>query len=96
MVKVMFRDKEWEVRAGMTVRDAILKVGLDPQAVLPVRDDKLINEATLLRDGETVPNCLLTNVKRSDIIVAIRARECVLMRPSSERPPFALRVPGSA
>ncbi len=38
MVKIMFRDKEWEVRAGMTVRDAILKVGLDPQAVLPVRD----------------------------------------------------------
>ena len=49
MVKVMFRDKEWEVRAGMTVRDAILKVGLDPQAVLPVRDGKLINEATILR-----------------------------------------------
>ena len=49
MVKVMFRDKEWEVRAGMTVRDAILKVGLDLQAVLPVRDGKLINEATILR-----------------------------------------------
>jgi len=26
MVKVVFRDKEWELRAGMTVRDAILKV----------------------------------------------------------------------
>lgn len=57
MVKVMFRDKEWEVRAGMTVRDAILKVGLDPQAVLAVRDGAasshvrsgLINEATILR-----------------------------------------------
>lgn len=54
MVKVIFRNKEWELRAGMTVRDAILKVGLDPQAVLPVRDGKLINEATILRDGETV------------------------------------------
>jgi len=54
MVKVVFRDKEWELRAGMTVRDAILKVGLDPQAVLPVRDGKLINEATLLGEGETV------------------------------------------
>jgi len=28
MVKVTFRNKEWELRAGMTVRDAILKVGL--------------------------------------------------------------------
>ncbi len=57
MVKVMFRDKEWEVRAGMTVRDAILKVGLAPQAVLSVRDGAasshvrsgLINEVTILR-----------------------------------------------
>jgi sulfur carrier protein ThiS len=54
MVQVIFRDKEWEVRAGMTVRDAILKVGLDPLAVLPVRDGKLINEATIVRDGDTV------------------------------------------
>ena len=48
MVKVIFRDKEWELRAGMTVRDAILKVGLNPEAVLAVRDGKLISEATIL------------------------------------------------
>ena len=54
MVKVMFRDREWELRAGMTVRDAILKVGLDPQAVLPVRDGKLINEAIILSDGDEI------------------------------------------
>jgi sulfur carrier protein len=54
MVKVIFREKEWELRGGMTVRDAILKVGLNPQAVLAVRDGKLINEATILRDGDTV------------------------------------------
>jgi len=54
MVKVIFRDKEWKLRPGMTVRDAILKVGLNPQAVLAVRDGKLINEATILRDGDTV------------------------------------------
>ena len=38
----------------MTVRDAILKVGLDPQAVLPVRDGKLINEATILHQGDVI------------------------------------------
>jgi len=54
MVKVIFREQEWDLRAGMTVRDAILKVGLDPQAVLPVRDGKLINEATILQDDDTV------------------------------------------
>ncbi len=32
----------------MTVRDAILKVGLKSEAILAVRDGKLINEATIL------------------------------------------------
>lgn len=54
MVKVIFRDKEWELRAGMTVRRVILKLRLDPEAVLAVRDGQLINEATLTKDGDTI------------------------------------------
>mgnify|MGYP005838222149 CR=1 FL=1 len=54
MVKVIFRDKEWELKEGMTVRSAILKVGLDPEAVLAVRDGKLINEETILRQGDMI------------------------------------------
>jgi len=54
MVKVIFRDKEWELRAGMTVRDAILKLGLDPEAVLALRNGQLIHEATLTQDGDTI------------------------------------------
>ena len=54
MVKVILRGKEWELRPGMTVRSAILKLGLDPEAMLAVRDGQLINEATLTRDGDTI------------------------------------------
>ncbi len=54
MVKVILRNREWELRPGMTVRSAILKLGLDPEAVLAVRDGQLINEATLTRDGDTI------------------------------------------
>jgi len=54
MVRVIFRDKEWEVRAGMTVRDAILELGLDPESVLAVREGKLINQATILRPGDEI------------------------------------------
>ncbi len=54
MVKVILRNREWELRPGMTVRSAILKLGLDPEAVLAVREGKLINEATLTRDGDTI------------------------------------------
>ena len=54
MVKIVFRDKEWEVKQGMTVRSAILKLGLDPEAVLAVREGKLINEETILRQGDEI------------------------------------------
>jgi len=54
MVKVIFRDKKWELRPGMTVRDVILKLGLEPEAVLAVREGQLINEATVTKDGDTI------------------------------------------
>ncbi len=54
MVEVMYRDKKWEVKAGSTVRDVILKVGLNPEGVLAVREGKLINEATLTQAGDTI------------------------------------------
>ena len=54
MVKLIYRHEDWEVKAGMTIRDAILKVGLNPEAVLPVRDGHLINEDTKIRNGDVV------------------------------------------
>jgi sulfur carrier protein ThiS len=54
MFKIVYRDKEWELKDGMTVRDAILKIGLDVEAVLAVRDGQLINEETLTRDGDVI------------------------------------------
>jgi len=38
----------------MTVRDAIVKAGLNPEAVLAVRDGRLINEDTKIQDGDTI------------------------------------------
>lgn len=54
MVNIIYRDKKWDVKAGSTVRDVILKAGLNPEGVLAVRDGKLINEATLTEDGDTI------------------------------------------
>ncbi|RMF27560.1 MAG: thiamine biosynthesis protein ThiS [Chloroflexi bacterium] len=54
MVKITFRDQEWEVEAGITVREAIEKVGLTPEMVLPVRDGKLITEDTRLEEGDEI------------------------------------------
>jgi sulfur carrier protein ThiS len=54
MIKVTYRNKQWDLAGGMTVRDAIIKCGLNPEQVLAVRNGKLINEATILQDGEEI------------------------------------------
>jgi sulfur carrier protein ThiS len=51
-MKIIYRNKQWELAGGMTVRDAILKVGLNPESVLAVRNGKLINEATILAQDD--------------------------------------------
>jgi sulfur carrier protein ThiS len=50
MVKLTYRGKDYEVPAGMTVRDAIKKVGLQPETVLAVCEGKLMTDDTLLRE----------------------------------------------
>ncbi len=54
MVHVIYRDKQWDVKAGSTVRDLIVKAGLNPEGVLAVREGRLINEATLTQEGDTI------------------------------------------
>ena len=54
MVKVVLRDKSWEVKAGSTVRHLIEDAGLNPESILALRDGKLINDATLTEDGDTI------------------------------------------
>ncbi len=54
MVTVTYRDRTWEVKAGSTIRHVIEKAGLNPESVLAVRDGRLINEAVLTEDGDSV------------------------------------------
>ncbi len=53
-VKMVYRNKEYEVPAGMTVRDALKKVGLQPETTLAVLDGKLMTDDTILLEGKTV------------------------------------------
>jgi sulfur carrier protein ThiS len=54
MVKVIYRDRTWEVKPGSTVRHIIETADLNPESVLAVRDGKLVNDATLAREGDTI------------------------------------------
>ena len=48
------RDKEYEVKAGSTVRDAMLAHDIQPESVIPTRGGELITEDELIREGETI------------------------------------------
>ena len=54
MISVMYRDKRWEVPGRITVRDLIVKVGLNPETILAVRKGKLVNDALVLGDEDEI------------------------------------------
>jgi sulfur carrier protein ThiS len=60
------RDKVFEVRAGMTVRDALRHVGLLPESVLATRKGELITEDEILREGDEVKLVAVISGGRGD------------------------------
>jgi sulfur carrier protein ThiS len=54
MVTVVYRDRTWEVKAGSTIRHIVESSGLNPESVLAVRNGKLINDATLTKQGDVI------------------------------------------
>ena len=51
-VKITYREQESEVKAGMTLRDAIRRCGLSPEAVLALRAGALITDDVKLQEGD--------------------------------------------
>jgi len=52
--KITYRKQEWEINSGTTVRDAVIKIGLDPYGVLALKDRKLINDQTIIQEGDEI------------------------------------------
>jgi sulfur carrier protein ThiS len=53
-VKLILRGKEYEVKPGMTLRHSLLKIDVQPEAVLATRKGQMITEDKILKDGETI------------------------------------------
>jgi len=51
---MVYRGKEYEAKVGSTVRDAVKKIGLQPETVLAVLDGKLVTDDTVLREGMNI------------------------------------------
>ncbi len=54
MVKLIYRGKEYTLPPGMTLRDALKKIGLSPESVLAVLDGQLVTDDVVLKDGQTL------------------------------------------
>lgn len=54
MVQITFRNKKFEVKENMTARDALKKIGIDPESVLITVNGKLVTDDVVLRQGDAV------------------------------------------
>ena len=52
--KLVLRDREYEVRPGMSLLDALKKSNIVPESVIATRDGEMILEDEILKDGEVI------------------------------------------
>lgn len=52
--KLILRDKEYEVRAGMTLLDALKKSAIVPESVIATLKGEMILDDEILKDGDVV------------------------------------------
>lgn len=53
-VKLILRNQEYEVRAGIGLREALAKLGIPGESVLATRDGEMITDDEILSDGEVI------------------------------------------
>ena len=53
-VLLILRDKEYEVKPGMTLLDSLKKVSILPESVIATREGEMILEDEILKDGDVV------------------------------------------
>ena len=53
-MEIKLRDKRWDVKGNIAARDAIKKIGLDPEGFLVIVNGKLCTDDVLLQDADQV------------------------------------------
>jgi sulfur carrier protein len=53
-VNVKWQEKEYEVRPGMALLDALKKSNIVPESVIATRDGEMILEDEILKDGDVI------------------------------------------
>lgn len=53
-MKLIYRGQTWELKGNITIRDALKKVGLRPEAVLATREGKLLTEDVIAQADDVI------------------------------------------
>ena len=53
-VKLVLRNKEFEVKAGMALLDALKKCNTIPESVIATREGEILTEDEILKDGDVI------------------------------------------
>jgi sulfur carrier protein ThiS len=54
LVKLVLRNKEYEVKAGMTLLSALQKINILPESVIATREGEMILDDEILKDGDVI------------------------------------------
>lgn len=54
MVKLILRNKEYEVKPGMTLLSALQKINVLPESVIATREGEMILDDEILQDGDVI------------------------------------------
>ena len=52
--RLILRKQEYEVQEGMTVRSALLKLGIEPESVIPTREGELITDDEIIKKDDLI------------------------------------------
>ncbi len=54
LVKLILRDKEYQVKPGMTLLSALGKINVVPESVIATREGEMILDDEILKDGDEI------------------------------------------
>ena len=54
LVKLVLRNKEYEVKPGMTLLSALEKINVIPESVIATRNGEMILDDEILKDGDEI------------------------------------------
>ncbi len=79
-VKLILRDKEYEVKPGMTLLDSLKKINILSESVIATRAGEMILDDEILKDGDVVKLIAVISGGSSGYMRHDTVGECSVLR----------------